>query len=74
MSPTAGARTGRTGFPVVVAAPSGTGKTLAAEVLAGELDLDLYRIEVRPPVHRLATWPVVDAETEPIGLRHGCHA
>jgi hypothetical protein len=36
------------------AGPSGTGKTLAAEVLAGELDLDLYRIDLAGVVSKHA--------------------
>jgi ATPase family associated with various cellular activities (AAA) len=35
-----------TGVSALFAGPSGTGKTLAAEVIAGELDLDLYRIDL----------------------------
>lgn len=34
------------GLAVLFAGPSGTGKTLAAEVLAGTLDLDLWRIDL----------------------------
>jgi ATPase family associated with various cellular activities (AAA) len=34
------------GFSALFAGPSGTGKTLAAEVLANALDLDLYRIDL----------------------------
>jgi SpoVK/Ycf46/Vps4 family AAA+-type ATPase len=34
------------GISVLFAGESGTGKTMAAEVLAGELDLDLYRIDL----------------------------
>jgi hypothetical protein len=34
------------GLAVLFAGPSGTGKTLAAEVLAGALDLDLWRIDL----------------------------
>jgi hypothetical protein len=35
-----------TGVSALFAGPSGTGKTLAAEVIAGGLDLDLYRIDL----------------------------
>jgi SpoVK/Ycf46/Vps4 family AAA+-type ATPase len=35
-----------TGSTALFAGPSGTGKTLAAEVIAGELDLCLYRIDL----------------------------
>jgi hypothetical protein len=35
-----------TGVSVLFAGPSGVGKTLAAEVIAGSLDLDLYRIDL----------------------------
>ncbi len=34
------------GLNILFAGPSGTGKTMAAEVLAGELGLDLYRIDL----------------------------
>ncbi|HEU5089994.1 MAG TPA: ATP-binding protein, partial [Roseiflexaceae bacterium] len=34
------------GISALFSGPSGTGKTTAAEVLAGELDLDLYRIDL----------------------------
>jgi len=34
------------GVSVLFAGPSGTGKTMAAEVLAGELGLDLYRVDL----------------------------
>lgn len=34
------------GISVLFAGPSGTGKTLAAEVIAGSLNLDLYRIDL----------------------------
>jgi AAA+ superfamily predicted ATPase len=34
------------GISVLFAGPSGTGKTMAAEVLTGYLDLDLYRIDL----------------------------
>ena len=43
------------GISALFAGPSGTGKTLAAEVLADELRLDLYRIDLQPggqQVHR----------------------
>ncbi|HEY9468881.1 MAG TPA: ATP-binding protein, partial [Propionibacteriaceae bacterium] len=35
-----------TGVTAMFAGPSGTGKTLAAEIVAGALDLDLYRIDL----------------------------
>ena len=35
-----------TGVSALFTGPSGTGKTLAAEVIAGALDLDLYRIDL----------------------------
>ncbi len=42
-----GARSSRgLGLTALFAGPSGTGKTLAAEVLAGALDVDLYRIDL----------------------------
>lgn len=34
------------GVSALFAGPSGTGKTLAAEVIAGDLELDLYRIDL----------------------------
>jgi SpoVK/Ycf46/Vps4 family AAA+-type ATPase len=37
--------TGR-GLSVLFAGPSGTGKTMAAEIVAGELGLDLYKIDL----------------------------
>ena len=40
------------GLSVLFAGPSGTGKTLAAEVLAAELDLDLYRIDLSAVVSK----------------------
>ena len=40
------------GINALFAGPSGTGKTLAAEVLAGELDLDLYRIDLSAVVSK----------------------
>jgi hypothetical protein len=42
-----GARLGRgRGITALFAGPSGTGKTMAAEILAAHLDLDLYRIDL----------------------------
>ena len=40
------------GISALFAGPSGTGKTLAAEVLANELDLDLYRIDLSSVVSK----------------------
>jgi hypothetical protein len=40
------------GISVLLAGPSGTGKTMAAEVLAGELRLDLYRIDLSQVVSK----------------------
>jgi SpoVK/Ycf46/Vps4 family AAA+-type ATPase len=40
------------GTSVVFAGPSGTGKTLAAEVLASSLNLDLYRIDLSSVVSK----------------------
>jgi hypothetical protein len=40
------------GLSALFAGPSGTGKTLAAEVLAGELKLDLYRIDLAAVVSK----------------------
>ena len=40
------------GISALFAGPSGTGKTLAAEVLAGELQLDLYRIDLSATVSK----------------------
>lgn len=40
------------GLAALFAGPSGTGKTLAAEVLAGELRLDLYRIDLSQVVSK----------------------
>ncbi|BCH34313.1 ATPase [Mesorhizobium sp. L-8-10] len=34
------------GVSVLLSGPSGTGKTMAAEVIAGELELDLFRIDL----------------------------
>jgi len=34
------------GLNVLFAGPSGTGKTMAAEIIANELDLDLYKIDL----------------------------
>jgi SpoVK/Ycf46/Vps4 family AAA+-type ATPase len=50
-----GMRMGRTtglGSTAVFAGPSGTGKTLAAEVLANDLDLDLYRVDLSAVVSK----------------------
>lgn len=48
-----GAGTGRgLGVAVLFAGPSGTGKTLAAEVLAGALALDLYRVDLSQVVSK----------------------
>ena len=40
------------GLSALFSGPSGTGKTLAAEVLAGELELDLYRIDLSAVVSK----------------------
>ena len=40
------------GISALFAGPSGTGKTMAAEVLAHELRLDLYRIDLAPVVSK----------------------
>ena len=40
------------GFTALFTGPAGTGKTLAAEVLAAELKLNLYRIDLRAVVSR----------------------
>jgi len=40
------------GVSVLFAGESGTGKTMAAEVLAGELELDLYRIDLSAVVSK----------------------
>lgn len=40
------------GLGALFAGPSGTGKTMAAEVLAGLLDLDLYRIDLSAVVSK----------------------
>jgi len=40
------------GISALFAGPSGTGKTMAAEVLAGALDLDLYRIDLSQVVSK----------------------
>lgn len=34
------------GLTVLFSGPSGTGKTMAAEIMAGELDLDIYKIDL----------------------------
>jgi hypothetical protein len=41
-----------TGIVAMFAGPSGTGKTLAAEVVAGELGLDLYKVDVSAVVDK----------------------
>jgi hypothetical protein len=43
---------GGLGISALFTGPSGTGKTLAAEVLAGELRLDLYRIDLSQVVDK----------------------
>ncbi len=40
------------GLNILFAGPSGTGKTMAAEILAGELGLDLYRIDLATVVSK----------------------
>jgi hypothetical protein len=40
------------GVAVLLAGPSGTGKTFASEVLAGELSLDLYRVDLSQVVSK----------------------
>jgi len=40
------------GVNVLFAGPSGTGKTMAAEIIAGELGLDLYRIDLSQVVSK----------------------
>jgi hypothetical protein len=40
------------GLSTLFAGPSGTGKTMAAEVMAGVLDLDLYRIDLSAVVSK----------------------
>jgi hypothetical protein len=40
------------GISALFSGPSGTGKTMAAEVLANELDLDLYRIDLASVVNK----------------------
>jgi hypothetical protein len=40
------------GLSALFAGPSGTGKTLAAEVIAGDLNLDLYRIDLSSVVSK----------------------
>lgn len=47
----AGGRRG-TGVSALFSGASGTGKTLAAEVIAGELDLDLFRIDLSQVVSK----------------------
>jgi ATP-dependent 26S proteasome regulatory subunit len=40
------------GVNILFAGPSGTGKTMAAEIIAGELGLDLYRIDLSTVVSK----------------------
>jgi ATP-dependent 26S proteasome regulatory subunit len=40
------------GLNALFAGPSGTGKTMAAEIIAGELDLDLYKIDLSTVVSK----------------------
>lgn len=40
------------GVTVLFAGPPGTGKTMAAEIIAGELELDLYRIDLSTVVSK----------------------
>ena len=40
------------GLTVLFSGPSGTGKTMSAEVLAGDLDLDLYKIDLSQVVSK----------------------
>ncbi len=40
------------GLNVLFAGPSGTGKTMAAEIIAGELELELYRIDLSTVVSK----------------------
>src|SRR5262249_26205018 len=40
------------GISALFEGPSGTGKTMAAEILASELDLDLYRIDLSQVVSK----------------------
>ncbi|MFD0119442.1 ATP-binding protein [Streptomyces sp. NPDC058320] len=48
-----GARLGRgRGITALFAGPSGTGKTMAAEILAGHLELDLYRVDLAAVVSK----------------------
>ncbi|THD35866.1 MAG: ATP-binding protein [Sphingomonas sp.] len=48
----AGASARGTGMVSLFAGPSGTGKTLAAEVIANDLSLDLYRIDLSAVVNK----------------------
>jgi hypothetical protein len=40
------------GLNILFAGPSGTGKTMAAEIMAGELELDLYKIDLSTVVSK----------------------
>jgi SpoVK/Ycf46/Vps4 family AAA+-type ATPase len=42
----------RTGLPILFSGPHGTGKTMAAEILAHELNLDLYRVNLQAVVSK----------------------
>jgi len=48
----AGKHAGGLGLTVLFAGSSGTGKTMAAEILAAELDLDLYKVDLASVVSK----------------------
>ena len=56
------------GVSALFAGGSGTGKTMAAEVLAGELGLDLYRIDLSAVVSKYIGETEKNLEA---GLRRG---